>query len=111
VNPNRLAELQRQRDLVRDHLNWLDKEIASELGPASLPALTVIPAIEASVTPQPDPIGAATSARRGCFLFFSIGIALFMLALVAIYFLKYRDRPLIFVEDPAQRAAPATPSK
>lgn len=112
MNPQRLAELQRQRDLVREHLNWLDKEIAAELGPASLPALTVIPALEAAASlPVPDAVGAATSARRGCFLVFATAMVLIVIALVAVYFLRYRDRPIIFMSDPVPRASPAAPSK
>jgi len=109
VNPQRLAELQRQRDLVREHLAWLEREIAREhnvtppVAPTAVVSVSVRP--EPSVPPatpsppaelpKPDPIGAAAEARRGCLLFFFAAFAILALALVAIYFLHYRDRPLV----------------
>ncbi len=102
MSHDRLAELQRQRELVRAHLAWLDQEIASALGRpapnAPLPP-TAPPPIEAvhvtDVEPSPDPLSAAADAKRGCFIAALTVAAIGLLALVAIYFLWYRDRPLL----------------
>ncbi len=112
MNPQRLAELQRQRDLVREHLAWLEREIAREhsvtpqaiapavvsvsvqpepSSPTPTPAVPTFP----SELPKPDPVGAAAEARRGCLLLFIAAFAILALALFAIYFLHYRDRPLL----------------
>jgi len=101
VNSERLAELQRQRALVRDHLAWLDGEIASATGalPAASPNPVAPPpsaAAEPALFYEPDPVSAQLSARRGCFLYFAAAVFLFVLALGAIYFLRYRDHPLLF---------------
>jgi hypothetical protein len=104
VNPQRLAELQRQRDLVREHLAWLEREIAREHG-ATPPAPVVSVSVHAASTaatspaplpeiPRPDPVGAAAETRRGCLFLFIAALSLLGLALFAIYFLHYRDRPL-----------------
>ncbi len=108
MNPQRLAELQRQRDLVREHLAWLEREIAREHSvtpQAVAPAVVSVsvsgqPAASApsplSVEmPKPDPAGAASEARRGCLTLFIAAFAILALALFAIYFLHYRDRPLL----------------
>lgn len=106
MNPQRLAELQRQRDLVREHLAWLEREIAREHNvtpPATPPAVVSVsvrpepstPAVQLPTDlPKPDPIGAAAEARRGCLLIFVGAFAILALALVALYLLYYRDRPL-----------------
>jgi hypothetical protein len=110
VQPDRLAELQRQRELVRAHLAWLDREIAAassggerapgNAAPAPAPAPAVDSAIVASgvpapyAPPQPNPLGAAADAKRGCLILFAGIFALGLLALVAIYFLRYEGRPM-----------------
>lgn len=109
MNPQRLAELQRQRDLVREHLAWLEREIAREhsvtpqaIAPAVVSisvrpetsSLAPTPELPAEL-PKPDPVGAAAEARRGCLLLFIAAFAILALALFAIYFLHYRDRPLL----------------
>ncbi len=107
MNPQRLAELQRQRDLVREHLAWLDREIAREHNPtpqAAAPAVAVVTVQPAPASsppppdslPEPDPVASAAAARRGCLLLFVGALALLALGLTAIYFLRYRDRPLFF---------------
>lgn len=51
MNAERLAELQRQRDLVRAHLAWLEREIEA-LGAASAPApATHRAAVESATKP------------------------------------------------------------
>lgn len=113
MKPPRLAELQRQRDLVRQHLAWLDREIAASLGPAAgqtpPPPAGLADASEPTASPaaaavQPDPASAAASARRGCFLFAVIVALVFAGVLAGVYFVKYRDRPLFFAEQPHEPA-------
>ena len=118
MKPPRLAELQRQRELVRQHLAWLDAEIAdangqprhetppaSNAAPADAPPRDVV-APPMSTASEPDPARAAATARRGCFVFALIAALLFAGTLVGIYLLKYRDRPLFFPEAPHE-AGPA----
>ena len=105
MNPDRLAELQRQRAIVRDHLAWLENEIAAATGAPALPARS--PAPRGQVTPASsevpraditaDPVLAATSARRGCLLYAAALLLAGLVALTIIYFIRYRDRPLVFM--------------
>lgn len=101
VPPDRLAELQRQRELVRAHLAWLDHEITLAMGrPAPNPPLSptakpMVQAVHVTDIAPPDPAVSAAEARRGC-LTLAIGVlVLTVLAAVGIYFLLYRDRPLL----------------
>ncbi len=114
MKPLRLAELQRQRDLVREHLAWLDREIAAARDPASgeIPSsppapghLSESPASPGPVSTPPDPASAAAAARRGCFIFALVAALLLTSALTAVYLLKYRDRPLLFPEEPHDTGA------
>lgn len=140
VNPDRLPELLHQRELVRAQLAWLEREIAaatetnpapaSSAAPARAPAAPLSPAPAAvpsglppapefaanlPTTPatelyEPDPRSAALNARRGCFTFFALALLLLGLALAAVYFIGYRDRPLLFApRDNAMTAKPAAP--
>jgi len=54
---DRLNELQRQRALVQEHLGWLEREIARELGQPAAPAATAAP-----VPPPPTPAPAPSAA-------------------------------------------------
>lgn len=112
MKPPRLAELQRQRELVREHLAWLDREIAAALArtpdeislptsPAAATSDPLVAALHPSLSAQPDPASVAAAARRGCFIFAALAALLFATALAGIYFMKYRDRPLLFVEERA----------
>ncbi|MCR6656693.1 MAG: hypothetical protein NVV63_12975 [Opitutus sp.] len=51
---------------------------------------------------QPDPLAARRDTRRGCFIAFALALAIFFGTLVAIYFWKYRDRPLFRAESAAR---------
>lgn len=99
--PDRLAELQRQRELVRAHLAWLDQEIAAAIGrsnastPRPSPAAPLVEAVHISETPPPDPAVAANQARRGCLIAGILVFVLGTLILIAIYYFGYRDRPLV----------------
>ena len=111
MNPTRLAELNHQRALVREQLEWLDREIAREssgsVPPHVIPASPLPRPIESvqisaeAEAYQPDPVSAANDTRRGCLVAVVIISLLILGAFTAIYFLKYRDRPLLFFSDEA----------
>lgn len=138
VNPERLAELERQRDLVRAQLAWLDREIARELPPntiapsgadrdapkispgpttstelAPAPAFSLPPRADASLSQyEPDGGSVAKSARRGCLMAAIIGFLLMAAVFTTFLLLRYGDRPLLFMErdGPAEKLdAPAAP--
>ncbi|HWA87540.1 MAG TPA: hypothetical protein VG710_15025 [Opitutus sp.] len=131
MDPDRLAELQRQRAIVRDHLAWLENEIAAATGvgappprdhqggggaPSPRERTPFLPAAgspsESSLSlettvglPPSSPTVAADSARRGCIF---AAIVLFLvgaIALTAIYFVRYRDHPVIFMHREAPPAS------
>jgi hypothetical protein len=127
VNPSRLAELNHQRALVREQLAWLEREIAKEtagLNPIAVvqtaaardavQSVQVRPELEAF---QPDPTSAAINTRRGCFTAVAIVALILIAALTAIYFLRYGDRPLLFVAEESgtahgnESAPPGQPEK
>jgi len=108
--PDKLTQFRRQREVVQQHLDWLDAEIANHPdGPPTTPSseAPIVPALEL-VDPEgadivapdmnPDPISASMEAKRGCLILFFVVIGLLVATLVGIYFWKYRDRPLLFTE-------------
>lgn len=121
--PDRLTELRRQRALVQEQADWLDREIAA-CGGAKTPSVTApgVPAANTAPVPlaptntsampeatsvdeviyTPDPAGAIAQARRGCFLYFALALVLLGAALAAFFYLQYRDRPLLFMEKDAE---------
>ena len=129
MNPARLAELNHQRALVREQLAWLDREIAAEsavlppLGSPTLTAPLTAPVaalgsaeLQAAEAYQPDPVSAASDTRRGCLIAIAVIVLLIVGAFAAIYFLRYSDRPLLFIsseDDSSAASAPpvAPPSK
>jgi len=110
--PDRLTELRRQRALVRDHLDWLDQEIAAAettavqgIAPAAAPppprpALVAQDPVAAPATDaySPDPAATQQEVKRGCLLWLIAGFVLLAAILAAIYFFAYGDRPLLFME-------------
>jgi hypothetical protein len=100
----RLKDLQRQRALAQEQLDWLDREIARETGAAAPPAPSPAPAAAAPTTAGPahseaeveammaqyrsDPEALQTNVKRGCFLYFFVALGLLLLALLAFYFLR-----------------------
>jgi hypothetical protein len=107
---NRLNELQRQRALVVEHLQWLDREIAAcraQGGPAApAPALPLPPAIAA---PSPAPVQAAPRdtdpafallqeeerrrsqvSKSGCWIVFAALLLAIVGTVTAIVLVKYR---------------------
>ncbi|HTO03709.1 MAG TPA: hypothetical protein VL069_08405 [Opitutus sp.] len=113
MNPSRIAELNHQRALVREQLEWLEREIARESMGSAPAQVTPAPAPASTKSAEPvqvsaqvdayqaDPASAANDARRGCFVAIAIISLLIIGGLTAIYLLKYRDRPLLFVSDEA----------
>ena len=113
--PDRLAELRRQRALACEQLAWLDREIAAAeraAGVSSPPSPSPAPAVPPTADPAhplyaPDPAAAHADGRRGCFLYTAAALLFLFALLAAIYFLRYRDRSLLFVEHPAAPPPPA----
>ena len=94
---DRLEELRRQRALQREHLDWMDREIAAleAANPPPRPA-TLPPRLDASPRDrdaeailqeyvQPDQ-SIRTQTKMGCFLYFGLALALLALLVLATYF-------------------------
>lgn len=107
----RLQQLRRQRALVQEHLAWIDHEIAAASGGVTPPAPTAPspvapPPAAAPANPAVDAEAEAiienyraesrssiAAARRGCFIVFFAGLALFGLAVLALYFYTVSRHP------------------
>jgi len=105
---DRLKDLQRQRALAQEQLDWLDREIARETGAvAARPSLPTTPAgpdpanrpSSAAVAPSAEQILAqyqtrgrpmAEEVKRGCILYFIVGMILLVLAVGAVFLVKYK---------------------
>lgn len=111
MSPDRLSELRRQRALVSQHLEWLDREIAAAepLAPSPAPAPPESDPRPMVIMPEyaPDPEGAQRATKRGCLLYAALALVLFFAVLAAIYFWRYRDRPLLFAPTSSLNVAPA----
>jgi len=101
--PDRLDDLRRQRALVQEQLAWLDREIAAQSSSPARPAQpSTLPVAPATLpaTPEeayePDPAAAGSDARRGCIVTVALALLLLGVVLVAVYFIAYRDHPLLF---------------
>ncbi len=103
---DRSDELRRQREIVRQHLAWLDRELAAqEAVPATEPEPSVSPqhfSVEASDTDRdaesilaefrrPAPAIEA-QAKKGCILYFSIAVVLMLTAATVILYIYSRGR-------------------
>ncbi len=104
---DRRAELLRQRELLREHLAWLEREIAAEPGGVAPAAEPYRLAPETTYQPRPpdlDPprpdveaimaqyqpaVPVAVQTKAGCILYFVLGIA-FLAALVTGYYFYLR---------------------
>ncbi len=107
---DRLNELRRQRALVQQQADWLDREIAacadSQPPPPAASALAPVPSapeptVSLTIEDQiytPDPAGASAQAKRGCLLYFALAFFLLAVGLFAFFYLRYSDRPLLFME-------------
>jgi len=120
--PDRLEELQHQRALIQEHLTWLEHEIAAltvtrltrspfpprDAATSSAPAAANpgLPVAGVPVIDLPDfQVDAGSvrgDTRRGCLLYVAFAIILFGLGLIAIYYLGYRDHPVLFVPDKSE---------
>jgi len=105
---DRLPELRRQRALVAEHLAWLDRAIAAEGGETSAtpvdsaPPVTLRPPTppgDAADLPAADKIlaefrreaeSSPAKMRQGCIWSFVAALALLILGVAAIYWLRYR---------------------
>lgn len=119
---DRLEELRKQRALVQQHLTWLDHEIAGltvtrlTLPPfamrsgtrppvptATTPSIPMAPAAGMPVPEladfQVDPDNVQVDTRRGCIIYTSIAFGVLVLICLVIYFVGYRDRPVLFLPD------------
>lgn len=126
---DRLTDLRRQRALVQQHLEWLDREIAAaqprpaETNPtppptppaAAAPSPVRVPILPTSTDPvvaefaQPDPVNAARKAKQGCLLYLVVALVVFFATVFVIFHFAYGDRPWLFMdrEDvPAPTAQP-----
>ena len=124
---DRLEVLRQQRALVQEQLAWFDQEIAALTGPApgaptpplsptaaeNAPAPVAAPGPVLPRAPLPDfpeyradPAGMQTAARRGCLMYAGLALLLLFLGAVAIYFLGYRDHPVLFVTGKPATSAP-----
>ena len=144
---DRLEELRKQRALVQQHLTWLDHEIAAltvtrlTLPPFAMRSGTRPPVAPTATTPavplaggpaagmpipeladfQVDPDNVHGDTRRGCIMYAAIALIVMALICGVIYFVGYRDRPVLFVPDKSgptptmvypggQKPAPAKPA-
>lgn len=143
--PDRLDELRKQRALVQQHLTWLDHEIASVTvtrltlppfamrgntrppipgavgtNPATPRSGTTRSPLTGAAIPelaefQVDPDNVQGDTRRGCIIYSAIAFLVLVAICIVIYFVGYRDRPVLFVPAksdqmvyPAKNPPPAT---
>ena len=124
--PDRLDELRKQRALVQQHLTWLDHEIAAvtvtrlTLPPFAMRSSGTRPPISPTATTPSVPLGGAKpvvvpelsefqvnpdevqgDTRKGCIMYAALAFLVLVLILVVIYFVGYRDNPVLFVPDKA----------
>ncbi len=109
---DRHQELRRQHELLREHLAWLEREIARETAEnppqtagqaAPVPVAPVVPQPHAAalLTEDPDALLKSyadgerhnpESTKRGCLLIFAVTIGLLIIGVVTAYFLFYARR-------------------
>jgi hypothetical protein len=103
---DRSDELRRQREIVRQHLAWLDRELAAQEGfPQAEPAPSVLPqhfSVTASDADRdaesilaefrrPTPTIEA-QAKKGCILYFAIAVVLMVTGALAILYFYSKGR-------------------
>ncbi len=100
--PDRLADLRRQRALVQQHLDWLDREIAKERpgedrydAPAmplpvrqkASPAPPTPPPTDLLLGEQPRPDSdVRRDVKKGCFLYFVAALGAIAFSVAILYF-------------------------
>ncbi len=94
---DRLDELRRQRDLARQQLAWLEREIAAAEGAARDPSPAQGGPAQPAAAPEPKsaeaileefrraPAAIATQTKLGCILYFAGAMAFLILAVAAVY--------------------------
>ena len=93
---DRLPELRRQRALVAEHLAWLDREIAdagseTPVTPAHPGAVADLPSAEKILDEfRREAESSPAKVRQGCLWSFVCGMALLILGIATIYWLRYR---------------------
>jgi hypothetical protein len=102
---DRADELRRQRDLLREHLAWIEKELAAEEGSARpqpgvayAPPGATPPPLEDTTGPddseleamleefRPAPVSISSNAKLGCIAYFALAMVLLIGCLAAFYF-------------------------
>jgi hypothetical protein len=105
--PDRLNELRRQRELIREHLEWIEREITAAAGsdpirpvPAAKPTKWSAPPAaprktsSAPATGDPDALVAKygqdsgnvhENVKQGCFLYFALAFVLLGAGVVWLY--------------------------
>jgi hypothetical protein len=101
---DRADELRRQRDLLRGHLAWLEREISAEEGRSFTPDPGVPPPLRPpepayTRTPVDDrdaeailaeyrstQVSAASQTKFGCIAYFAVAMALLIAGLMAFYY-------------------------
>jgi hypothetical protein len=101
---DRLEELRRQRSLQREHLAWLDREIAALEGVGQPPLSPVPPQAavhfpaelgnaDAILEEYRRPAGSIERRTKlGCFLYVALALAMLGLAVTALYFFERAKR-------------------
>ena len=103
---DRRQELLRQQTLLREHLAWLDKELADETEQARPPPVLAPPDSITQHSPLTSPQDAdallenyaarerhdPAVIRRGCFTIFAVALATLVIGVAAVYLLHYADR-------------------
>lgn len=100
---DRADDLRRQRDLLREHLDWIERELANELGasrpePEAAPRAVAPPSLPFRPAPVDDrdaeailaeyrtpPTSIAAKTKLGCVTYFIVGMALLAAAVTAFY--------------------------
>ncbi len=105
---DRREELLRQREAIRDHLAWLEREIEATAGaaPADPVSPVLLPPIAPAAEPSPLPaakvpeadveailaeyrqptMSIANQTKTGCVLYFILGMAVLIFAGTVLYF-------------------------
>jgi len=104
----RIDKLLRQRNLLREHLNWIEEEIVAarsdaaplmhecrtessatdSVNPTTEPAPAPAPAVDSiadAVVPEPDTRNVQSEVRAGCMFYFGIATAALGLLIAYIY--------------------------
>jgi len=115
---DRLNELRRQRILIQEQLTFVDREIAAEIGrmpdPPPPASLSTLPQAPVAAAPAPSPIPSAMrtnpglvaeeilahyqprggnmaqDVKRGCIIYFAVGMCLLVIGVAGAYLIYSR---------------------